>query len=559
MQPRYKKWLFWILGLGAGLFLLGLLLSWWLPVYFKQELDSALKESVVNASDSLYRISYDDIDLNIPLGNAEVRGVKLTPDPTVYQALVQANKAPNDRFDLKAARVRLTGVSLWRLLSFKSLHMHEVLINRPVAHIVHDPKEYNDNKPEKSPYELISKVLNSIRIDKISLDNVDFTYEDRKDASKEPQKSELKKLYLDVTDFLLDAESEKDTNRLFFSDNIALRAEGLVLPSGNKLYLFKMAELRFSSQDSTIQVKRVLYKPLLPKNQFSRAVGYATDRLDLEFKDIKATQVDVKRFLTDRQLFAKRLDIDAGLIDVDKDQRFPSNPGSKNFDYPHQILLKAKTKVGFEMVYLKSTRVRYGELNPKTERRGAVFFDGTHGTITNLTNDSAWIKKNPKCRVNVRTRFMGTGNLNAYFIFNLASRVGDFSCGGTMNKFDMSKVNGVTEALARASVESGHLTKLQFNIDANTVQSSIKLQLQYDDLKVNVLKVDDETGRLKKRGFLSQVVNNVVLNENNPKPDRPARTGEGEVVRAEDESFFNLIWHTIFVAIKDVVIGRGKQ
>lgn len=558
MQPRYKKWLFWILGIGAGLFLLGLLLSWWLPISFKDKLDSALKESVVNASDSLYQISYDDIDLNIPLGNAEVRGVKITPDSTVYKTLLHAKKAPNDRFDLQAERVRLTGVSLWRLLFFKSLNMDGVLINRPVAHIIHDPKDYNKNKPKKSPYELISKVLNSVRIDKISLDNVDFTYEDRQDASKEPQKSELKKLYLDVKDFLLDAESEKDTSRLFFSDNIELKAEGLVLPSGNKLYLFKMAELRFSSKDSTIQVRQVLYKPLLPKNQFSRAVGYATDRLNLEFKNIKATQVDVKRLLRERQLFAKRLDIDAGLIDVDKDQRYPSNPGSKNFDYPHQILLKAKTKVGFETVYLKSTRVRYGELNPKTQRRGAVFFDGTHGTITNLTNDSAWIKKNPKCRANVKTRFMGTGNLSAYFIFNLASRAGDFSCGGTMNKFDMTKVNGVTEALARASVETGNLTKLQFSIDANTVQSSIKMQLQYDDLKVNVLKVDDETGKLKKRGFLSQVVNNVVLNENNPKPDRPARTGEGEVVRAEDESFFNLIWHTIFVAIKDVVIGRGK-
>ena len=559
MQPHYKKWLFWILGLGAGLFLLGILLSWWLPTYFKQELDSALKESVVNASDSLYQISYDDIDLNIPLGNAEVRGVKLTPDSTVYQALVQTKKAPNARFDLQAERVRLTGVSLWRLLFSKSLDMDGVLINRPVAHIIHDPKDYNKNKPKKSPYELISKVLSSIRIDKISLDNVDFTYEDRQDTSKEPQKSELKKLYLDVTGFLLDAESERDTNCLFFSNNIALRAEGLVLPSGNKLYLFKMAELRFSSTDSTIQVKRVLYQPLLPKNQFGRAVGYATDRLNLEFKNIKATQVDVKRFLSDRQLFAKNLYIDAGLIDVDKDQRYPPNPGRKNLDYPHQILLKAKTKVGFETVYLKSTRVRYGELDPKTARRGAIYFDGTHGTITNLTNDSAWIKKNPRCRVNVKTRFMGTGNLDAYFVFNLASRAGDFSCGGTMSSFDMTKVSGVTEALARASVESGNLSKLDFNIDANAVQATIKMQLEYDDLRVNVLKVDNETGKLKKRGFLSRVVNNVVHNENIPQPAQPARSGEGLVVRAEDESFFNLIWHTIFVAIKDVVTGREKK
>ena len=557
MSPRYKKWIFWILGLGGGLLLLGMLLSWWLPVFFKNELDSALKESVVNASDGLYQINYDDIDINLPLGNAEVRGVKLTPDSTVYRQLLAAEKAPNDRFELDAARVRLTGVSLWRLLFFKSLKLDGVLIGRPVAHIIHDPKAYNENKPTKSPYELISKVLNSIRIGKISLDNVDFTYENRQDSSQKPQKSELKKLYLDLTDFLLDETSEKDTSRLFFSENISLRAEGLELPTSNELYVFRMQALRFSSQDSTLQVKNVSYKPLLSKNEFSKARGFAADRLNLEFKNIKATRVDVKRFLLDRQLFAKRLDIDAGLIDIDKDQRYPPNTAGRKYEYPHQLLMQAKTKVGFDSVYLKSTRVSYGELNPKTNRRGAVHFDGTRGTITNLTNDSAWVARNPKCRVNVNTRFMGTGRLNAYFIFNLASRAGDFSCGGTMSDFDMTQVNDITEALALASVQSGRVTKLDFNIDANVVQSSIKMQLHYDDLQVNVLKVNDETGQLKKRGFLSRVANNVVLNENNPKQDRPARIGEGNVLRADDESFFNLIWHTIFVAIKDVVvIGR---
>ena len=198
-------------------------------------------------------------------------------------------------------------------------------------------------------------------------------------------------------------------------------------------------------------------------------------------------------------------------------------------------------------------------MNPKTERRGTLFFDGTHGTITNLTNDSSWIKRNPTCRVQVRTRFMNTGRLNAYFIFNLASQSGDFACGGTMNDFDMTKVNLISEALARASVRSGRVSKLKFEINANNARSSIVMELQYDDLKVDVLKVDDDTGKLKRRSFLSQVVNNIVLNENNPRENRPARVGEATVERGSDESFFNLIWHTMFVSIKKIVIGRGSN
>ena len=159
-------------------------------------------------------------------------------------------------------------------------------------------------------------MLKSIRIDKISLNNVDFNFVNYSDRSQKPQKSSLKKLYLDVSDFLLDEHSGKDSSRILFFQNITLKAEGLELPSGNSLYVFKMAELEFSSQDSTLQVKNVHYQPLLSKARFAKSLGYAADRLDLEFNDIKATQVDTRRFLIERQLFADNLYIDAGVMDI---------------------------------------------------------------------------------------------------------------------------------------------------------------------------------------------------------------------------------------------------
>ena len=73
------------------------------------------------------------------------------------------------------------------------------------------------------------------------------------------------------------------------------------------------------------------------------------------------------------------------------------------------------------------------------------------------------------------------------------------------------------------------------------------------------IRDSDDTGKLKRRSFLSQVVNNIVLNENNPRNNRPARVGEATVERGSDESFFNLLWPTMFVSIKQIVIGRGNN
>ncbi|TDB69173.1 hypothetical protein [Arundinibacter roseus] len=557
--PRYIKIFFWFAGIAGSLLLLAFLVSLWLPTYFKNELDAALKKSVVDASDGLYKIDYQSININIPLGNAEVKGVNLTTDSTRYEYLLKNNTAPNHRFLLRAETIRLSGVSLMRLFFLNSLSIQEILIDRPVAEIVHDPQSYNEKKQSQTPYQLISKVLKSIRIDKISLNNVDFTYVNHSVESQKPQKSYLKKVFLDVSDFLINEDSEQDSSRIFYSQNITLEAEGLELPSGNAMYVFRMAQLSLSTHDSTLQVKNVHYQPLFSKADFSKKLGRAVDRLDLEFKNIKATQVDMKRFLADRQLFARNLYIDAGLMDIYKDKRYTQIDNSKMGKYPHQILLKSKLRVGFDKVHLKSTRVRYGEMNEKTNRSGAVFFDGTQGTITNLTNDPEWIRRNGHCKVQVSTRFMNQGSLATYFDFDLASPRGAFRCGGVMKDFEMTHLNEVTEALALASIRSGKVSRLEFSVQATDTQSSIKTELHYDDLEVDILKMDKDSDDLKKRSLLSRILNNVIINENNPRGNRPARVGEAVIERAADESFFNLIWHSLFVSIKQITIGRGRQ
>lgn len=549
------KWVLWVTGLGTTLFLVGLLASWWLPKYFSSELDTALKESVRSASDSLYQINYEKVLLNIPLGNAEVNNVKFTIDSTVYQRRIRSNTAPNLRVTLEATTIRLSGVSLMRLFFFKALSVNDLLIDHPLVQVVYLPHSYNKSSTPASPYALISQTLRSVSIDKIRLENVNVTYLDHQDSLLNPRKSSLKSLYLDVSDFLLSEDSGKDSSRILYSSNLTFRAEGLELPSGDARYQFRMEELSLSTKDSTIQVKNIHYKPLLSKEEFSKKLGLATDRLDLKFKNIRATQVDMRRLLVDQELFARQLHVDAGTMDIFKDKRYRMVSFNKIGRYPHQLLLKSHFKLGFDQVYLKSIRVQYGELNENTNRRGVVFFDETYGKITNLTNDSAMIVKDPLCRLSVRTRFMNASKLNAYFTFNLAARNGDFGCEGSMKNFDMTRVSELTEALAQISVKSGKVSSLHFVLRANNTEATIKTQLLYDNLKVEVLKVEKETGDLKRRRFLSQLINNVLLNDHNPTANRPTRVGEAVLAREDDESFFNLIWRSISVSIKQITVG----
>ncbi|GAB2764543.1 hypothetical protein GCM10027275_02100 [Rhabdobacter roseus] len=549
----------WILGLAAffgGLLLLSLLASWLLPRYFDQKLDSTLKQAVQEASDGLYSIQYDDISINIPLGNAEISGVVLKPDTAVYQRLVEQEKAPDQYLNLRTEKIRLNGISIVKLLLFKALSMDELAIQKPFLVIANKKRHYNESKESKPPYELIRDELNAIRIKKISLEEVDVVSINNNQS--EPQKSHFKQLQLHVRDFRLNEDSEKDSSRILFSESIDLRVESLKLPVSNKLSSFTLQELTLSSQDSLLGVKQIHYKPLYSKSRFGKVAGIATDRLDLKFNDIRGKRVDVRKLLVERALWIRELGIQKGVMDIFRDQRYPKVP--KDFKpYPHQLLQAADLTVRIDTIKIKGTDVIYGEVNDKSHQRGEIQFKGTYGTITNLTNDTTRIAQVPRCLVNVQTRFMGTGRLYAYFDFNLASTNGAFRCGGKMRNFELKEVDEVTRPLALAGVESGHLSLLDFNIRATARRSHITMRMEYEDLKAKVLKLDEDSGELEKRSFISNILNNIVIQSNNPRGNRTARIGEASLDRTHDQSFFTVIWQTILEAIKRITTGKDDS
>jgi hypothetical protein len=87
--------------------------------------------------------------------------------------------------------------------------------------------------------------------------------------------------------------------------------------------------------------------------------------------------------------------------------------------------------------------------------------------------------------------------------------------------------------------------------DQNFIQGNISLL--YHDLHVAVLEEDEENGGLKKKTFTSFVANILVKNDN-PRKDEPARTANNIVLKRDPKkSFFNLIWMALFTGIGQIV------
>lgn len=106
--------------------------------------------------------------------------------------------------------------------------------------------------------------------------------------------------------------------------------------------------------------------------------------------------------------------------------------------------------------------------------------------------------------------------------------------------------------ISMVKVTSGNLKRFDFNVDANRYRAKGKMTLLYNDLKVNILKLDEDDGRLKKKGLISILANAFVIERNNPdEPGKVPRTANITFVRPVSYPFFKLAWKTLFAGVKE--------
>jgi hypothetical protein len=74
----------------------------------------------------------------------------------------------------------------------------------------------------------------------------------------------------------------------------------------------------------------------------------------------------------------------------------------------------------------------------------------------------------------------------------------------------------------------------------------------YSDLKVNLLEENAE-GKKEKKGFLSFLANTILIKNDNPSKGDPVRVANITFERVPQASFFNLMWKSVFLGIREAV------
>lgn len=497
----------------------------------------------------MYSINFTDIHLNLVTGTVVMDSITLYPDSVVFTKLKAIKRAPAHLFRIKLPHLKIGGVGILTTYFKKELNVKSIVLDHPSIDMVYHkvPKRANATKDERTLYEQISATLKAIKVADVKVVDADFDY-----YNGQKRLNAIKHLSINIKDILIDSLAQYDTTRVMYAKDMAFALSNYSSVTDDKMYTIKVDTVKGSMNKKTLTVKGLKLIPMYPDLTFSRKYATQKDRYDIAFNEIALKGIDFIALNVDGSLHAKSIYIGPGKVAIFMNRELPPPNFDKARNYPHNALKRLQIETLVDTLTLKNVDIAYTEFNPKTKERGTINLANLSGKILNITNDSLRLTTNNHAYANLSTAIMGKGNMQVSIDFNLTSPSAPFTYEGNISAFDMKVLNPLSKSLGLVEIESGRVQKVHFKVNATEKSANGTVRFYYTNLKVNLLG-EDENGKKKEKGLLSFLANTVLIKNDNPTKGDEPRVANVSFQREPQASFFNLMWKTVFVGIRETV------
>ncbi|NIG52755.1 hypothetical protein [Chitinophaga sp. Cy-1792] len=532
-----------------------LALGIYLNIRWNKTIRNELKSYVRDISDSLYVAEFKDARLNVFTGSLTVEQASMRLDSAVYQRMLAKHIAPSATYQFKVEKLQLKYFRPWRYFQRKVLSASELTVTAPDV-ILEENENVVDTSKEETAYEHISTKMKSILISTLQLDstNIKYTFI-RKDSSRIIH--QFRNLGILVNDFLIDSLALEDPGRILYARNYVVKMRDYRFMSKDSLYWMNIRNISYDAAAQIFNIGQFDMTPALSKEEFQQKIGFQQDYYQLSFSDISTEHLSITRLLQDQQIWADKIVIHGGNIDIYRDRRPPMPPGDKLGQFPNQQLARVPIPLFIDTLEGRRVHIQYTETSPLTNETGTIRFSNINGIFRNITNIDSMVARNDQLTADLDAIFMGSGKLKAHFDFTLGSKTGNFGVSGELSNMNGKDLNAVTKPLGKLEIRSCDLKELTFQLRGDERKAGGNLKLLYSNLRIAILEQDKTSKGFVRKGLISMVANILALHPANPAIGEPVRTAKPQLQRDIQKSFFNLVWKTILEGVKETV-GTGK-
>jgi hypothetical protein len=279
----------------------------------------------------------------------------------------------------------------------------------------------------------------------------------------------------------------------------------------------------------------------------------------VQFNKAVFSGIHLDRFIHNETIHADSVFLDKLRADMFLDKTYPVDLQSKIGQYPHQKLLQVTSLVQIPKIVVRDAALAYTERGEESHRQGKLTLQNISGAIYNVTNDSGLIKRNNKLEARLKGIILGSSPIAINLTFYLDSANGRFLADGSVQNVSAPQLNGLSGPLASTRIHSFNMQQLYFSMTGDDFTARGKVRMKYNNLNIVLQKVDEESGQPKSKKFLTKLLNRFVLHPSNPGTDGTERTAQNVTYnRITSQSFFGLIWKTIFTGMQDVMMRRDE-
>ena len=403
-------------------------------------------------------------------------------------------------------------------------------------------KQKNKTDSANDEIEIDNNYFDEAMVNKVSVANTKILIYNRAKPDNEPLV--ITNVKFSATD-IQKLHSGTNIKNLISSSNWKLSAGGFSFITENNRYKISMGAFDINNANASMRIKNFTVKPMFTEAAFSKSLKQQEDLYNLEFNNIELNGIDTRLLITQKRLEAATAILQP-VIKIYRDRTVAEDLTSKVGKYPHQMLQKIKFPFSVKKMIIKNGLVAYTEKSNVSKQTGVVVFKNINGTVSNVTNIIDLINKNNLLLLDATASFMGISQMHTVWKLPLNSNNGAFDVSGTAGGFNAVSLNPLIEPLGMASIKKGQVNKLSFNMTGTDLVANGSATLLYEDLKIEVLKLD--SGNVKKKGLQSLLANALMKNSN--PLNGATRTEEINYQRDISKSFFNLLWKSIFSAAK---------
>ncbi|MFD2199937.1 hypothetical protein [Shivajiella indica] len=544
---------FWILLI--GFFILILLILRGIPFLINQYLNANADRIVTNLITRTsffggHEISFGNIrlDYNYFGTYLKIENIRVFPSKELAEDDIKV--------DLTIDNLNVTGFQWSDFFMRNSISVDSALINNIRVVSSGPPIDSLDLKPKKKPKKEKSKDYDLIEVkhfdlNKLNIEVVNNLYDSVRIS--------LKDMDLHANNFQLTKEDIEDPKSLFHVDWVKGSIQGAEFHFDKFRQYAKVEGITLDTKANTMSIG---YLGLLNKLGRYEYTSQFADRQS--WTQITEAQMDMKGVHFSSFFRKGIVEIDTVYannmhVEIFVDKRKPEDL-EKRPQMVHQIFGNLRQIIHIDHTFIKNGYLKIEERpDNKSPRSGYLYFSDMNAHAINVSNYIEKRGENKLLRLEASGKLMGLGLLNAVVQYDLENVKGNFSLKGSLGKMDLTSLRTMIEPQAKASIKSGQLNNLSFDIQGNDYDGTGKLTFLYENLEVELLNQDFERDRNVFRQIGAFIANNVVIKSNNPKKNGETMSGTVYYIRDTHKSMFSYWWKLIFSGLKSTLTGDDLE